>query len=911
VPIGDRWDPNHPAVWTERVALEGGGSRVIMVRHPTYPFPGAGTTIDLDDLRDIALAYLEKIKAIFDLPEELRRPPVGLPLSMLHLPISPKEAVVEGTSTDLRSSFWVDRYRDPSKPGRVLDRTAVFLTVQAHVMPRTRDKAIGSSLGIRIVAHVAPSPKGKWTVRFTGASCAAELASSFESGPRAYHRSVVSEFFEAFFSEDKALVGSFKKKLLEAAGVPPEEQPLAALRLWIEGFRVLDTPKATPKDRALLEVFANVLPSPHAPGAAGPPLCILVGPARALIASVAIERSHDTPKVSIGSIESSPLVAHAVRARLFRRDPPSSGGIAKVVVGRPNRSPAALEVFREDVDVPGLTEDPQGFVKLLDGQWVTVTKSRLLDKNADEKDPETVPLAVRDPRTNPFAALSGYQHGRELFDRMRWYGLRPRRYFALADLPLVVHYRATIEPGPGRDGKTVNAQVDYHPPARDLGDAGSTSTLNPVHVRFALADLQRSASRREPLGMAAEPRWSWHEYGHVLLAAATGALQLPFAHSVGDALAAIVYDPESKLAGDPPKRARLGGATFPWVYLNRRHDRSPREGWSWSGTYHRPNHFDRANRRRRRKGYQSEQILSTSLFRLYCALGGDTVAAGGAPDVRREAADYTVYLIMRAIASLGPTRAVAAETPDQFVSALIDADIATEAGWPAPPVTGVGWPRPAVSLADRVGGCAHKVVRWAFEAQGLYATTDPRVIVDAPGLSPDVDLFIDNNRPNSDGVYSRGGYMPVPLDWVPPPGTPRWHASKNALEVANGAVNVQVRNRGRRAVNDAVVSVWYIAWPLGDPQPPKWKRGKWGSLQPSQSRPKTVPEWPKGPVQFGPFRGLPTRPGRYLLLAATSCAADRANIDLATGLPCSRLPTQIVDLVAGDNNLGLRLFRVR
>jgi hypothetical protein len=51
--------------------------------------------------------------------------------------------------------------------------------------------------------------------------------------------------------------------------------------------------------------------------------------------------------------------------------------------------------------------------------------------------------------------------------------------------------------------------------------------------------------------------------------------------------------------------------------------------------------------------------------------------------------------------------------------------------------------------------------------------------------------------------------------------------------------------------------------------------------------------------------GLPAGRPRFILAAAT-CRADLANIDQVTGLPCVTGPTPIVDLVAGDNNLGLR-----
>src|SRR5262249_32371927 len=164
------------------------------------------------------------------------------------------------------------------------------------------------------------------------------------------------------------------------------------------------------------------------------------------------------------------------------------------------------------------------------------------------------PNDVAHARMNPFAALSGYQHGRELLDTMESYGLDPNEYFRLASLPLRIRYRATIVPGPGKDGKTVNAMVDYDPPEAHYNGDWTLDAFKPLQVRFALADLKRSPSRREPLGLAADPRWSWHEYCHVLLAASTGSLEFRFAHSAGDALAAVLWDPPSRLALEPSER---------------------------------------------------------------------------------------------------------------------------------------------------------------------------------------------------------------------------------------------------------------------------------------------------------------------------------------------------------------------
>ena len=159
----------------------------------------------------------------------------------------------------------------------------------------------------------------------------------------------------------------------------------------------------------------------------------------------------------------------------------------------------------------------------------------------------------------------------------------------------------------------------------------------------------------------------------------------------------------------------------------------------------------------RRKAYWSEQILSSSLFRLYRCIGGDTtmVALPRTPDshARRSASHYCVYLIMRAIQILGTSLVVPANDPDQFVSALIDADMNTASSTPRGTLPFPALFPPDAAYAsgapytfDRIGGCVHKVIRWAFEAQGLYNPFGK--ITNAPGTPPPVDVYI--NGPSAD-----------------------------------------------------------------------------------------------------------------------------------------------------------------
>ena len=217
------------------------------------------------------------------------------------------------------------------------------------------------------------------------------------------------------------------------------------------------------------------------------------------------------------------------------------------------------------------------------------------------------------------------------------------------------------------------------------------------------------------MGIAADPRWIWHEFGHILLMASIGALELPFAHSPGDALTAIASDPHSELATDRA-HPRARGATFPWVFVNRRHDRNVLRGWSWSGSQHRGVREQPDDKRFEHKGYWSEQILSSSLFRLYRCLGGDSLVDGNAADpdrcARRFASDYALFLIIRALHQFGCNCLVPALTPENLVASLVCVDIVTERFTGQPQASPPGF---------RIGGCAHKLIRWAFEAQGLFS----------------------------------------------------------------------------------------------------------------------------------------------------------------------------------------------
>jgi hypothetical protein len=862
------WDANDQAVSPEEV---GDPPVTISLRHPAYPAEAEWAGDDPEELKGIVAKYLSKARQRLGLPD-LFSSGANFKVHMAWLKLPDSD-----NSVDPRESFWVTRYANPLDKSGEIDRSVVFVAGEAWLVDDTA-AVLGSRMGLRIVAHLFKQDNAPWKVRITSVAASPGLPHALAE--QAMISTDVSEFYKFVFNPTSFI--SLQSLIRQSAGLPP------GTSIAIDGVRAM-----TVNGQASGTLYATASRSPDDPRAVGYALTLRFG--------ITDGGGIDTP-----TVERSALVAHAltpVKADLFTRDPASKAGLGKLIESRPNRSPERLNAFKDsNVLLDGISLNAGNCTLSDDLKLVDVRQSKLVKGDTDEGATKDVcPADVVQPRRDDFAALGGYErtranfsqyHHRPLFETIIAYGLSPYAYFRFAINPLQVRYRSPITPG-GRDGKTVNAQVDFDPPDCNLiaeTKPWTPDLLKPLLVRFALADLKRSASRRQPLGLDADPRWSWHEYCHVLLAAQTGRLELHFAHSAGDALAAIVSDPWSELAQCPWPR----GYTFPWVYLHRRHDRAVDRGWGWSGRRHRPNRFPALGCDCRHKGYDSEQILSTSLFRLYLALGGDTIDTTGAPDrpARQAAADYTVYLILRAIKLMPASSFSVVQTPDQFVTTLIDADIAT-------------WPVSSGPLKDRVGGWAHKVVRWAFEAQGLYATTNPLEVINKPGLPPPVDIFIDTNRPDSDGIYTRGGYMPVSLDWSGA-SPKRWHAHPNALKITGAQISVEVRNRGSNTANGVTVAVWYIVRAAGAAKPPDWNPMTWTKI--SESNPAAVPPWPAPAVSFGPF-AAPAQPAgqRVWILAIADCAADRANTNKLTGYPCSLKPVSIVDLVAGDNNLGLRL----
>ena len=131
-----------------------------------------------------------------------------------------------------------------------------------------------------------------------------------------------------------------------------------------------------------------------------------------------------------------------------------------------------------------------------------------------------------------------------------------------------------------------------------------------------------------------------HELGgHGVLYNHVSSANFGFAHSAGDSVAAIM--------GDPGSQAPDRFVTFPWVQ-HRPPARSAARLAAGAGPG--PSPCNPFGFTLDRGGYNNEQILSSTMFRIYRSLGGDSADI----NTQRFAARMTTYLILRAIGTLTP-----------------------------------------------------------------------------------------------------------------------------------------------------------------------------------------------------------------------------------------------------------------
>jgi len=206
-------------------------------------------------------------------------------------------------------------------------------------------------------------------------------------------------------------------------------------------------------------------------------------------------------------------------------------------------------------------------------------------------------------------------------------------------------------------------------------------------------------------------------------------------------------------------------------------------------------------------------------------------------------------------------------------------------------------------LEGKPGGMLHKVVRWAFEKQGLYQPPGAVIRVESPGAPPVVDVYIDDGR--------GGEYLPY-LDDVS--GSPEiWNRLGNAPSTSPieheapvlGKTNylfVRVKNRGTEGATDVVVRGYRARPGSARVWPADWTPLTTASV----TLPVTVPSG--GSAIAGPFSWTPHHAGEEIVLMSVSATGDLSNIDPASALPSAAGPTPDELAVRLDNNLAERRF---
>ncbi|HEX7758878.1 MAG TPA: hypothetical protein VF459_05225 [Caulobacteraceae bacterium] len=432
-------------------------------------------------------------------------------------------------------------------------------------------------------------------------------------------------------------------------------------------------------------------------------------------------------------------------------------------------------------------------------------------------------------RTNDFAATNAYYHCDRFFRFVRDQGFNIPTYFDGTAFPVHVDHRAL--------GNVINAQCQGNALSNGIGA-----------VVFALAD---TGDTTNPIGISADWRVVLHELGgHGILWDHVNSPNFGFAHSAGDSFAVILNDVDTHA----PDRF----VSFPWVNIGRRHDR-PVNGWGFGGA----NDVG---------GYSTEQILATTHFRLYRSIGGDSAY----PDRRQFAARAATYLILRAVGQLTP--ATNPTNPLGWEQHLETADAGT---WIST--------NPAETNA---GGAYHKVIRWAFEKQGLFRAPGAPATVE--GVAPPVDVYIDDGR--------AGEYPFLANHWSC---TDIWNRRTIGAgggvheEPVVGQTNyayVRIKNRGAQAATNVVVKGFHALPGVGLIYPADW----FPMTTPQLAAPNVAAHDAVGEV-VGPFHWIPAEVGHECMFFSVSANGDPSNID---GAITGAIPEW--RLVPNDNNIAQR-----
>lgn len=508
-------------------------------------------------------------------------------------------------------------------------------------------------------------------------------------------------------------------------------------------------------------------------------------------------------------------LASNVVGKVYVRDPITQSGDA---TRTPDLSNAELDPWRSWQTLPRLGP-PDG----VGNQSLVGEIANLTEVEALSVAPPTAPAVTGfdyHVRCNEFAAVNAYYHVDQFFVELESLGFDRATYFDGTTFPIQVDHRGM--------GAAYMNTINAHCVGNGAGGID--------HVCYALNDTTDTVN---PVGRACDSRVTWHELGgHGVLYDHVNWPNFGFSHSAGDSLSAIRHDPDSK-AKDRFRYA-------PWNPTNLR--RFDRYTWNWGGA-----HDD--------QGYGSEEILATTLFRVYRSIGGDSANLAR----RRFASRMTMWLILHTIEEFSE--------PTNPASAGIFRDTMEHADTD-------NWTSEGI-----YGGAYNKVVHWSFEKQGLDG-----------GARPLVDVYIEDVRGGeytyqevhweNPSIWNRrnpdGGLTHEP----PVPGVPNYGY-------------VKIKNRGTQQAQNVRVRAYHckpmagVTWPY-DLQSCTTAELAAGTLNPNNSEEKIV----------GPFEWTPNANfwGHDCMLMIVTADDDASNVD--NFAPGEWIPDW--RLVPNDNNIGQR-----
>ena len=192
------------------------------------------------------------------------------------------------------------------------------------------------------------------------------------------------------------------------------------------------------------------------------------------------------------------------------------------------------------------------------------------------------------------------------------------------------------------------------------------------------------------------------------------------------------------------------------------------------------------------------------------------------------------------------------------------------------------------------GGAYNKVIRWAFEKQGLYQPAGTPTPNNNEGAPPPVDVYIEDGR---DGEYQyQSNHWSCQAIWNRRHNDGGTSHEEPVVGVTNYAY-VKIKNRGSQSATNVVVRAFHCQPSAGLVYPDDWQ-----PMTTSQLAAANVPPNSAAEIIVGPFDWMPSQVGHECMLMVASADGDASNIDnftAADSIPDWRL-------VPNDNNIGQR-----